>query len=400
MKVRIHTVSAILTAAGRGTRLLGRSGARELPKAFQLLQGVPLIFYSLKSLLESELISEIIITLPKAYAREFKAELESTGRAIKPVRVASGGASRALSVYEGIKKVSRRAGLILVHDAARPLVGAEEINAVIREAARRGAAIAARRVTSTIKEAGIGRTAIVRTIARENLWEAETPQAAKKEWLLEAYRHFLKHPFPATDEASLLERIGKNVSLVELSRPNVKITTAQDMELVSGMLHRESETRVGFGSDTHRLVEGRPLILGGEIIPHKRGSLGHSDGDALLHAISDAILGAIGKGDIGQYFSDQNKKFKNIPSIHILNKIVELAREAYWHVVNVDCVIHLERPRLSEFKSKIKNRLAEALGISHEQVNVKAKTKEGLDAVGRCGAVSCEAVVLMKKGLP
>ncbi len=392
-------VSAILTAAGAGLRLKQTSAeSLNLPKAFWPLNGAPILFYSLKALLESALVNEIIITLPPAYVRKFKKELEATGKGIKPVRVTAGSSSRALSVYEGIKKSSKSSGIILVHDAARPFITKSGVDQVLKAARKSGAAIAAKRVTSTVKESEEnGTSKIFRTVPREKLWEAETPQAAKREWLVEAYSEFSRQPFAASDEASLLENIGKPVRLVELGSPNLKITTGQDLQIAGKILNGRSELRIGHGSDIHRLVKGRPFILGGERLKWRLGPLGHSDGDALLHALSDAILGATGKGDIGEYFSDRKKKFKNISSIKILDSVISLARESGWQIVNADCTVHLEKPRLGEFKLKIRKRLAKSLKLGVESVNVKAKTREGFGPIGAGEAVACEATVLVKR---
>jgi len=391
--------SAILAAAGVGLRLKETSSRPlNLPKAFWPLSGTPLLLYSLKALLESPSISEIVIVLPQEFTDQLKTELERVGNGIKKVIVVSGKASRTLSVYEGLKAVSHSSDYVLVHDAARPMIRFQEIEQVIQEAIRSGAAIAAKPIASTVKESGSGESnRVYRTVPRNRLWKAETPQVVRKVWLEEAYRSFFKNPFEATDEAALLESIRRPVELVKLDRSNLKITTGQDLEIAEKMLNGNTQFRIGHGSDIHRLVKGRPFILGGEKIKCKVGPLGHSDGDVLLHAISDAILGAVGMGDIGEYFSDKNKRFKNISSLKILSKVLELARENGWQVENVDCTVHLEKPRLGDYKLKIRKRLSSELGIASSCINIKAKTQEGLGVIGSGEAVACEATVLMKK---
>lgn len=163
------------------------------------------------------------------------------------------------------------------------------------------------------------------------------------------------------------------------------------------ILGSSTRSRVGYGSDIHRLVARRPFILGGEKLKWSKGPLGHSDGDCLLHAVSDALLGAIGKGDIGDYFSDRNKRFKNISSVKIISTILDMVHQENWQVENLDCTVHLERPRLGPYKSKIRKRLCRLLNVPENSVNIKAKTREGLGSIGASEAVSCEAVVLIKK---
>ncbi|MBI4972020.1 MAG: 2-C-methyl-D-erythritol 2,4-cyclodiphosphate synthase [Candidatus Omnitrophica bacterium] len=386
-------VSAILTAAGSGSRLKQTvSNPLKLPKAFWPLGAKTVLNCSLKSLIESRLVSEIVIVVPDEFVKRVEREVLAEK---KKIRVVRGASSRVLSVFEGLKRVSRDCDFVLVHDAARPLITTEGVDQVIRAALKSGAAIAAKPVASTIKESKGSR--IVTTVPRETLWEAETPQVVKHAWLIEGYKNFFKNPFSATDEAGLLEFIGRPVNLVALTKNNLKVTTGQDLEIAQKMLNGPVDFRIGHGSDIHRLVAGRQFILGGEKLKSLVGPLGHSDGDALLHALSDAILGAAGLGDIGDYFSDTNQRYKNISSSKILEAVMKLAHEKNWRLENADCIIHLEKPKLGTSKSKIRNRIAKILSISPDAVNIKAKTREGLGEIGSGSAIACEATVLLKK---
>ncbi|MDH5334502.1 MAG: 2-C-methyl-D-erythritol 2,4-cyclodiphosphate synthase, partial [Thermoleophilia bacterium] len=179
---------------------------------------------------------------------------------------------------------------------------------------------------------------------------------------------------------------------------NVKITTAADLERARGR-HRASEAagRVGIGYDLHRLVEGRPLVLGGVSVPSERGALGHSDGDVVCHAVTDAILGAARAGDIGQHYPDTDPRWKGASSITLLKEVVALVRGRGLAVENVDVVVILERPKIGPYRADIQARLAEALGIDEGRVSVKGKTNEGVDAVGRGEAIAAHAVALLTR---
>ena len=180
---------------------------------------------------------------------------------------------------------------------------------------------------------------------------------------------------------------------------NPKLTMLPDLLLAKAMMENNDSprVRVGIGFDTHRLVKGRKLYLGGIVIPSSKGSLGHSDGDALLHAIADAILGAIGSGDIGEWFSDRNKKFKNIRSTKIISAILAEAVLQGWQPYHVDTNIILETPKLYKWKPKIRKSVAKCLSLPEKDISIKAKTREGLGPEGESLAVTCEAVVSMKR---
>jgi len=245
------------------------------------------------------------------------------------------------------------------------------------------------------------------TVDRRSLFEAETPQLIRRALLLKAYRENRKS-FLATDEASLVESLGGRVAVVPHSSWNVKVTTPEDLRLAEAylLLSRAGAgfkpapaipVTVGFGRDTHRLLEGRPFYLGGVRIPFEKGPLGHSDGDALLHAIADALLGATGLGDLGEWFPDTSRRFKNIRSARIVREILEAVREKGWEPARVDTVTLLERPKLGSFKEKIRREIARLLGIPRESVSIKAKTQEGLGPEGEGLAVTSEALVLLRK---
>ncbi len=260
--------------------------------------------------------------------------------------------------------------------------------------------ILARKVVPTLKKVLTEDHRIQGTVDRNSLYEAETPQLVGREVLLKAYRENPR-ALEATDEASLLEMIGARVRVLPHQDWNPKLTTLSDFLLAKAMIEKNkpSETRVGIGFDTHRLMKGRKLYLGGLRIPSEKGSLGHSDGDALLHAITDAILGVLGAGDIGDWFSDRDARWKNIRSEKLLLKVLKEALRQGWIPYHIDSNIILEKPKLGIWKEKIQKKIAKMLGLCVENISVKARTREGLGPEGEGLAVTCEAVVSMRRNL-
>ena len=250
-------------------------------------------------------------------------------------------------------------------------------------------------VADTIKRADKSRM-ILETVPRSDLWRAATPQMFRVHDLVEALSGDLAG---ITDEASAMERLGRPVRIVPGRTTNIKVTEPADGVLASLILGDGAVVpfRVGQGYDSHRLVEGRPLILGGVQIPFELGLDGHSDADVLLHAVTDAVLGAAALGDIGQHFPPSDPKWKGADSRVLLRAVVALARLKGWIVVNCDATIVAERPKIGPHMPAIRASLAETLGVSEEVVNVKAKTNERMDAVGRMEGMMAQAVVLMSR---
>ena len=315
-------------------------------------------------------------------------------------RVVVGGARRQDSVANAFKAISPETEIVLIHDAARPLVTDDLISRTIEAAARHGAAIAAQPVSDTVKrvsrmEDGV---AIIETIPRESVFLAQTPQGFRVDVLREAIA-LGESGVEATDEAALAERAGHVVHIVEAPVKNLKITTAEDLAEARRRLSNEPirimAERVGTGYDLHRLVEGRPLVLGGIEIPSPRGALGHSDADVVCHAATDAILGAASLGDIGGHFPDSDPRWKDASSLDLLRQAVAMVHKTGFRVVNLDVVVILETPKIAPHLLKIRTQLARVLEILVERVSVKGKTNEGVDAVGRGEAIAAHAVALL-----
>jgi 2-C-methyl-D-erythritol 4-phosphate cytidylyltransferase/2-C-methyl-D-erythritol 2,4-cyclodiphosphate synthase len=385
-------VTAIIAAGGAGRRL----GA-EVPKQLLEIGGRTILARSVDAFRTHPRITEVIVALPQALAA-------APPRWLKEVRVVTGGDTRQASVANAFDVVDAGSQIVLVHDAARPFVSGDVISRAIDGALAHGAAIASIPVHDTVKRvAGGGHgeaPRIVETLARQAIYLAQTPQAFKRE-VLEKAVAVGRAGLEATDEAALAERAGYAVHIVAGDAANVKITTGADLDAarisLAGGPPQASARRTGIGYDLHKLVEGRPLILGGVTVPAERGAQGHSDADVVCHAVTDAILGAARAGDIGHHYPDTDPRWKGAASTELLRNAVEIVRTAGFAVENVDVVIVLERPKLGPYKAEMERRLADAIGIAMEAVSVKAKTNEGVDAIGRGEAVAAHAVTLLSR---
>lgn len=406
--------SLIVAAGGTGSRFaetrrqLKGSSRPQGSKLFLALNGRPVLVRSIESFQKIPEINETIVALPRDAVLPMRAF--SRRARWKNTKAVEGGKTRAESVWKALRKTDPGNDWILVHDGARPLIQSALVEKLFHATGNADGVILGKKVVPTLKEVGACGE-IRRTVDRRFLFEAETPQLVRRKVLEKAYR-LNSDSLQATDEASLLESIGAKVKLVPHESWNPKITTASDWELAEAYCRWKFEVRgskkglflpssnfqlrTGLGSDLHRLVKGRPLYLGGIAIPFEKGALGHSDGDAVLHAVTDAILGAAGLGDIGEWFSDCNPKFKNIRSEKILQTVLAEIQKHGWKVEHIDAVIFLERPKLGSYKEKMKTRIATILRIASQNVSIKAKTMEGLGPVGEGNAVGCDAVVTLR----
>jgi 2-C-methyl-D-erythritol 4-phosphate cytidylyltransferase/2-C-methyl-D-erythritol 2,4-cyclodiphosphate synthase len=385
--------AAIVAAGGAGLRLGGAP-----PKQFLDLGGRSMLDASVAALADSGLVDELVIAAPAAFVAEVAAR---TRGARVPTIVVAGGARRQDSVANAVSAVSPSCEIVLVHDAARPFVAPAVIARVIGAAASHGAAIPAISVRDTVKQVGAagadGARPIRATLARDEIVLAQTPQGFRRAVLAHAID---VSDADATDEAMLVERAGHPVVVVEGDAGNVKITTAEDLEQARRRMSKEHDSivpvlRVGTGYDLHLLTAGRPLVLGGVTIPFEKGLEGHSDADIVCHAITDAVLGASGLGDIGRQFPDTDRSWKDADSTELLRLAIVRVHDAGFRVVNVDATVVAQRPTLSPHVDRMRERLAGVLRVSPVCVSVKGKTNEGQDAIGRGDAMACHAVALL-----
>jgi len=385
-------VAAIIAAGGRGVRF----GA-DRPKQFLDIGGRSILELSVAALAASDRIQEIVVALPRDHVDTgAKALRQAIGR---PLVVVAGGARRQDSVANAFAKASKDADIVLIHDAARPFVTRDVIDRAIDGAERHGAAIAAIGVRDTVKQAGEasadGSRLIRATIPRDSVFLAQTPQAFRRDILARALDE--GKDVDATDEAMLVERLGVPVHVVEGDARNVKVTTPEDLEKARSASEGSGRrvTRVGIGYDLHRLIAGRPLILAGVTIPFELGLDGHSDADIVCHAVTDAILGAAGAGDIGRLFPDTDPRWKGANSIQLLEGAVARVRDASYRVSNVDVTVIAQKPKLLPYLDQMRANLAAALGVDPSAVSVKGKTNEGVDSMGLGESMACHAVALI-----
>ena len=388
-------VAAIIAAGGFGARVGG-----EMPKQFlDLGDGTVMLLHSIAAVAACPIVAEIVVAVPRDSSGW---HFDVLDRHV-PVTFVNGGARRQDSVAHALARVSEAADLIVVHDAARPFVSADLIERTVRAAAAHGAAIAALPVSDTVKQVstpdGVGERVIRATLPRDTIFLAQTPQAFRRDVLAHAMAG--AQDVAVTDEAMLVERAGFPVHLVEGDPENIKVTTPEDLARararVQAMASPGGSTRIGTGYDLHRLVTGRPLILAGVTIPFDRGLQGHSDADIVCHAVTDAVLGAAGAGDIGRLFPDSDPQWKDADSVQFLRQAADHVRQSGYTVVNVDATVIAERPKLLPYLDGMRANVAKALGIEPDAVSVKGKTNEGVGEIGRGEAMACHAVALLVK---
>ena len=341
----LPAVSAIIVAAGASRRM----GFDKL--SFRLPDGRTVLETSCAALAAHPAVTQLVLVCGGN-----RAACEAIAAACpKPCAVVQGGATRADSVRNGLAAATGE--LVAIHDAARPFISAEVITAALTAAAASGAAAPAVPVKDTIKIADkSGR--VVETPDRAALYAVQTPQCFQRTLYLQALDAVTGEKASlVTDDCSLFELAGLPVTLTAGDYANYKITTKEDLQ-------KEKTMRIGHGYDVHRLVEDRKLILGGVEVPYEKGLLGHSDADVLLHAVTDAVLGAAALGDIGQHFPPSDPKWKGADSRVLLRAVVALARQKGWTVVNCDATIVAERPKIGPHMPAIRASLAETLGVS------------------------------------
>lgn len=399
----------LVAAAGSGTRYGGR-------KVFERIGGKSVLQMAAEPFLETARPAGIAIVhspgdeeaILDAFDDGFMDRLRKKGcRMI----LAAGGDTRQDSVRNGLESLSALMredeaahSVVLIHDGARPWASAALFAAVEAGARARGACIPVCDLTDTPKETD-GKGVVTGHPGRARMKGAQTPQGFAFSRLLAAHRKALEEKWTSTDDSSLWDRYEGPVCCVEGERANRKITFRED--LAAGETGRAGAAaaapaststaaiRVGHGWDIHPLVPGRRLMLGGLHVEYPRGESGHSDGDVLWHAVIDAMLGAAGLGDIGERFPPSDAKWKDADSSRLAAAVAKEIEGSGWRVVNLDCTVIAQEPRLSPYKKAIGNSMAGVLGIDAGNVSVKAKTKEGFDSTGRGEAIEASAVVLL-----
>ena len=382
-------VAAIVLAAGRGLRVGG-----DLPKQYRQIAGEPVIRASLAAFERHAEVARVQPVIQEEDAGLFQA---ATG-GLKLLAPVQGGATRQASVRAGLEAmVASPPDLVLVHDAARPFVSAALISRAIAAAADSGAAIPAVAVTDTVKRVDAGGR-VCETLDRAVLRTVQTPQAFRYAALLEAHRRAAgsgRDDF--TDDAALAEWAGLPVTVFAGEAGNMKLTGAEDFARAeAAQLNALGDVRTGNGFDVHAFAEGDHVWLAGIRIPHTHGLLGHSDADAPLHALVDAILGALADGDIGQHFPPSDPQWRGAPSDVFLKFAAERVRARGGRIAHLDLTIVCEQPKVGPHRDAMRARIAEIAGIAAERVGVKATTSERLGFTGRSEGIVAMATATVR----
>lgn len=382
----------VIVGAGDGTRL----GA-PVRKALVTIGDRTLVERSAAAFLGiAGIVDRVVVLHPEDAARAKATGLESRLAALSVRAIVAGGRTRQDSVLTGVRATLATAKNVLVHDAARPFVSAERVEDLLVELKTWPAALLAIRPSATVKRVAHDGS-VLSTLPRNEIRLATTPQGGRRAELLRLLEDAVRQKHEVTDEASLFERAGVTPKVVDDDPTNIKITSPEDLELARGLVPDEAP-RVGHGYDIHRLVAGRRLVLAGVVIPHDLGLDGHSDADVLLHAVIEAVLGAAGMPDIGEIFPDTDPRYRNASSVDMLRYVLSLIGDRHLRVAQVDCSVLAERPKIAPHRPQIAASLRSLLSLPDGRVSVKARTNEGLDAVGRGEAIAAHAIAVLIPG--
>ena len=364
----------IILAGGESKRFKSN-----IPKPYQLYKGKPLLLHSLDRAKNYTKFNKIVLVINKKH----KFHIRKLN--IKNIMIIEGGKTRAESAYKALQSIkSYNIKNVLIHDAARPNFSLKLLDKLYKGLKVNNCVIPAIQTTDSIKHKTSN---IVSNLNRENIYLIQTPQAFnyKKLYALQGNKSV-----EITDDANLFVKAGKKIKIIKGEVGNNKITINTDIKV-------NNSIKYGLGFDVHRLVPKKKLYLGGIKIPSPLGTLGHSDGDPVLHAVTDAILGACAMGDIGEKFSDKNKKFKNIRSTILLDKIIKQTENNGYLINNLDINIITQKPKIQKYKKKIINCISKICKISPSQINIKGKTTEKLGLIGKEKAIACEVIASVIK---
>jgi 2-C-methyl-D-erythritol 4-phosphate cytidylyltransferase/2-C-methyl-D-erythritol 2,4-cyclodiphosphate synthase len=379
--------SAIVVAAGSGSR-----AGLSKPKQWLMIGGRPVLRWSVESIRAAGA-QDIIVVLASGAKNLADEALQGLDGWVS----APGGATRAQSVCSGLAALGERSDddAVLIHDAARPFVNSRHINRLLEALTTADGAIPALPVADTLKRAGA--EGVVETVAREGLWRAQTPQAFRLGAIRRAYALWPSDAGEPTDDAGVLERAGGRLALVDGDPLLMKLTYPEDFAMADAVIAQMSAadiyaTRIGQGFDAHRFGPGDAVWLCGVRIDHDQTLIGHSDADAGLHALTDALLGAIGEGDIGDHFPPTDPRWKGVDSAVFLSHAVDLIHARGGRIVNVDVTLICERPRIKPHREAMRLRLAELLALPVDRISVKATTTEGMGFTGRGEGLAAQAI--------
>ena len=367
-------ISAIITCAGKGDRMgLGYNKLR------YEINGLSIFEYTLSKFIRDD-ISQIIVTSSNDDVDFFVSKTKDLNINVK---VVEGGATRQDSVYNALEALDKDTDLVIIHDGARPFATKQILDDAISLAQNKGNAVVCTSLIDSIREKdGHGYTAK----DRDNYLLVQTPQIFKYDSILRAYALAHKDNLSFTDDASIYEKYIGPIYISKGDKANIKITTKDDLKYF-----KPAQFSVGCGWDTHELVEGRKLILGGVEIPHTKGLLGHSDADVLIHAIMDAMLAAAHQKDIGHLFPDTDEKYRGISSLLLLKEVVKILNDNKYIINNISATIMAQKPKLQGYIDKMQETLANTMGIDVSKITLLATTTEKLGLVGKEEAISVNA---------
>jgi 2-C-methyl-D-erythritol 4-phosphate cytidylyltransferase/2-C-methyl-D-erythritol 2,4-cyclodiphosphate synthase len=388
----MEKIVALITACGRGNRFNRGEG---IPKQYLPLAGIPMLRHSILAFLNHPQVSDVLCVIHPDDVELY----EQSTIGLDLLNPVFGGETRQSSIRIGLEElIDYKPNKVLIHDGVRPFVSKRIINGILEKLESHPAVIPAIAVEDTIKKIGDGK--IEWTLERENLWRAQTPQGFLYQDILNSHIAFKDLNF--TDDSALNEYAGIPVAIVPGSQNNFKITTEEDYDRAKHMIpfliddYRE-ETRCGIGFDVHgfRKIENDEdnfIRLCGTEIEFDKKILAHSDGDVGIHALIDALLGAIGQGDIGEHFPPSEQKWKNCDSREMLKKVYGIIQKSSASILNIDLTIICERPKILKYKNKMKEELSAILGVSSQRINIKATTTEKLGFIGREEGIACQAI--------
>ena len=381
MQQELSFAGAVIVAGGLGKRM-GR------PKQMLSLAGKPILLRAVQVFTRIACVKQIIVVTPPENREIIKKHFPQ-------VIFAQPGPTRLTSVINGVALLDPKAQAVAVHDGARPLLSAQAAERCLQSGFETGAAVLAVAVKDTIKQVRNG--LVEKTLQRNALWQAQTPQCYQAAVLRRALDKF-GHLQDATDESQLVERLGVQVKIEPSDYQNLKITTPEDLIMAEAFLQNGAQVRTGFGFDLHRLQTGRKFIIGGVEIPHAKGLAGHSDADVVLHAICDAILGALCEGEIGLLFPPTDPTIKGIDSKKIAARVVEIMHKHCAHIAHMDVTLVTQEPKISPHYEAVRKSLAEIFHMQPQFVSFKSKSHEHVGAIGRGEAAQCFAQVTLVLG--
>ncbi len=381
-------IAALVVAAGRGERA---STGQDLPKQYRLVGGKPLLSRTLTALGAIPRIDMILPVIGKNQSEFYEALGLNDAKLLPP---ATGGSTRQESVFLGLKALrSYRPDIVLIHDGARPFVDADLIERIVVALEEAAGALPVTIVTDTIKRSEDGRT-VGGTEDRNQLFAAQTPQGFHFDAIFDAHKRAIAFTDTLTDDAAVAEWAGQSVALAQGDNRNFKITLPEDFARAERLLFGDAmmETRIGQGYDVHAFEPGDAVVLGNITIPHSARLMGHSDADVVLHALSDAIYGALAEGDIGKHFPPSDMKWKDSDSAIFLEHAAGLVKARGGRIVNLDTTIVCEQPKIGPHMDAMRARIAEIAGIDTGRVAVKATTSEKLGFTGREEGIAATAI--------